>query len=101
MDKRNMLKDADDNTTFMRLSKKEIAGEDVRSEMMYFDIIPEYGDGERPSFEELRTVEKVLKYASRCEYMGFTGADARLVMSCTTSVLKWSLNHKNNDGDDE
>lgn len=100
MDKRNMLRSADEFEEFVYLSQKEIAGNDVRSEMMYFDGIPEYHDGEAPSAEELATVEKVLKYASHCDYMGFTGADARLVMSCTTNVLKWSLNHKNKDGDE-
>jgi len=97
MRKRNMLKDADDSHTFMRLSEREIA-DGMRSEMMYFDGIHEYGDGESPSFEELRTVEKVLKYASQCNYIGFTGADARLVMSCTTNVLGWALKHRDHDG---
>lgn len=94
MRKRNMLKSADDFETFVQLSEREIL-DDMRAEMMYFDGIPEYGEGEVPSAEDIATVEKVLKYASQCNYMGFTGSDARLVMGCSTNVLKWSLNHGN------
>lgn len=92
MNKRNMLKDADDRETSTRLSEREIR-DDLKSEMMYFDGIWEYPDGEAPSREDIATVERVLKYASQCKYVGFTGADARLVMSCSTNVIKWALGH--------
>jgi hypothetical protein len=98
MNKRNMLQNADEFDEFVHLSQKEIADDELWSEMMHFDGIQEYHDGEVPSAEEIATVEKVLKYASHCNYMGFTCADARLVMGCTTNVLKWSLDRENNDG---
>lgn len=99
MRKRNMLQSADGIEEFIHLSEKEIAGSG-RNEYEYFEGIPEYGNDDAPSAEDIAVVEKVLKYASQCEYMGFTGADARLVMSCSTHVLRWALNHECQEGDE-
>jgi len=90
MNKGNMLCIADEFDECVRLSQKDT--------LYNFDMIWEYPDGEAPSAEEIAIVERVLKYASHCKYVGFTDADARLVMSLSTSVLNLALHHGCKDG---
>lgn len=92
MNERNVLKEADSNVINFccHLSESEIA-EDMRMRAKFFDGIPEYRDGEVPSEDDIKTAEKVLKYATKCKYIGFTEDDAHLVMGCSTNILRWSL----------
>jgi len=91
---RNMLKDA--TKPFNVVSETEIA-ERMKGERAHFDSISEYTKGNAPTAKDIRTVEKVLKYAAQCKYAGFTDTDASLVMSCTTNILRWSLGYTDNE----
>lgn len=88
---RNMLRE-EDHRSFNVRSESEIADE-MKGDKRFFDSIPEYPKGESPSKEDIRTVEKVLKYAAGCNYMGFSEQDAILVNKYSTNVLRWSLNY--------
>lgn len=86
---RNMLKE-NDFESFNVKSESEIA-EEMRGSVKFFDSIPEYGESDHPTEEDIRTVEKVLKYAAGCNHMGFSQDDAILVTNYSTNVLRWSL----------
>jgi hypothetical protein len=88
---RNMLTAVKCESFNMR-SESEIADE-MKGDKKFFDSIPEYGEEDQPSEEDIRTVEKVLKYAAGCNYMGFSEKDAILVNKYSTNVLRWSLNY--------
>lgn len=79
--------------SFNVISESEIADE-MKGDKKFFDSIPEYREGDQPSEEDIRTVEKVLKYAAGCNYMGFSEQDAILVNKYSTNVLRWSLNYR-------
>ena len=85
---RNMLCDGVD--VFGGISELDRV-EDERAAMKFFDAIPHYGDGDRPSENDVVVAEKVLKYAAQCNYIGFTKDDALLTMRYSTNVLRWSL----------
>lgn len=91
MKSRNMLA-AVDGESFNVKSESEIA-EEMRGDKKFFDSIPEYGEDDHPTEEDIKTVEKVLKYAAGCNYMGFSEQDAILVSRYSTNVLRWSLRY--------
>lgn len=88
---RNMLEEVNHESFNVR-SESEIADE-MRGDKKFFDSIPEYPEGKSPSKEDIETVEKVLKYAAGCNYMGFSEQDAILVSRYLTNVLRWSLGY--------
>lgn len=94
MNKRNMLQYTIDESFPSQLSLEESIEAD-EEDIKIFESIPSYGDDEVPTKEEILMVEKVLKYASRCNYIGFTDEDAKLVMQCSTNILKWGLGYTN------
>ena len=88
---RNMLA-AVDVESFNVRSESEIADE-MSGDKKFFDSIPEYGEGYQPTEKDIETVEKVLKYASGCNYMGFSEKDAILVTKYCTNVIRWALHY--------
>lgn len=90
MNKRNTLRDTLNPFTEPSESDKT---EKELSEYKHFLSIESYPGNEKPSLDEIKTVEKVLKYASSCNWMGFTKEDALLVFGVSTNILKWGLNY--------
>ena len=62
-------------------------------EKKHFEKIEEYGENEKPTEEDIRIVEKVLKYAASCNYMMFSEEDAISVMQRSTNILKWNFGY--------
>jgi len=74
--------------------------ERMEEDRNFFERIEEYREDEKPTEEEIRTTEKVLKYAAQCNYIGFSTEDAIDVMQRSTNILKWNFGYwgkKKND----
>jgi len=61
----------------------------------FFNSISTYQMMSHPTKEEIEITEKVLKYASQCEYINFTKEDAKKVFSVSTNILKWNFGYLN------
>jgi len=85
---RNMLKE-DDGGSFDFRNKDDIA-EGIRTDHRALDAIPDYVGDNCPSDDDIMATERVLKYISSCDGIGFTHDDALLVMRYTTNILRWS-----------
>ena len=100
MDIRNMLREVECESFNVRNERAildEIA-EEMRADSDALDAIPDYVGDSSPSADDIMAAERVLKYISQREGVGFTRDDALLVMRYTTNVLRWSQNMPRRSG---
>lgn len=64
-----------------------------KEEKVYLNKIPDYLENEKPTAQEIKTVEKVLKYASQRNYIPFRPEDLLEVIQKSTSILKWNFRY--------
>lgn len=64
-----------------------------KEEREFLAKIEEYSEDKKPTEEEIRIVEKVLKYAAQCNYMQFNEEDMIDVTQKSTNILKWSFGY--------
>ena len=64
-----------------------------KEEKVYLNKIPDYPENEKPTAEEIKTVEKVLKYASQRNYIPFRLEDLLEIIQKSTNILKWNFRY--------